>query len=300
MSANDVVKYYNVFDIIAYPRKDNCLCQSTSSYKVFEAMSMARPIIVSELDAWKEIIQDNVTGLYCQPDNEQNLLQKFVKLMDDQDLRNELGNNAREWVIKNREWKNMGGELRDIYDRILNNVKDDGSLEPEETQHEEMCDGCKQREKDCDENQEDHETKVFDGNEEKEEKESNIKEIVKVDKPKKSVKFSEETKKESVDDKINRIQNQPILKSHENAEPPVDDTEDNNEDKEEIEVIDDIKVIEEDDGYDEDLILDEDSIREQQEDSQNKKWKKDYDKVVKSLDEKNEKKNVPNIVVTSS
>jgi len=120
MNANDVVKYYNVFDIVAYPRKDNCLCQSTSSYKVFEAMSMAKPIIVSDLLAWKEIIQKDVTGLYCQPDSVDGLLKSFVELIQNPTLRSNLGNSARKWVIENREWSKIGNDLRSMYTHLLN------------------------------------------------------------------------------------------------------------------------------------------------------------------------------------
>ena len=119
MNHQDVIKYYNMFDIVAYPRKECDLCMTTSSYKVFEAMSMGLPIIVSQLEAWNEIIDDNINGLYCEPDNIEDLLQKIMLLIEDEELRKTLGNNAREWVIKNREWKNTGEELMKFYDEML-------------------------------------------------------------------------------------------------------------------------------------------------------------------------------------
>ena len=116
---NEVIKYYNMFDIIVYPRKNCDLCQSTSSYKVFEAMSMGIPVIVSRLAAWEEIIEDGVNGLYCEPDDTEDLLQKIKLLIEDNELRKKISENTREWVVSQRDWKIMGQRMRDIYDELL-------------------------------------------------------------------------------------------------------------------------------------------------------------------------------------
>jgi len=116
----ETIKYYNMFDIVAYPRKDCALCRSTSSYKVFEAMAMCKPVIVSELDAWKEILIDGETGLYCKPDDVDDLFKKLKLLISDSELRNKLGKNARQWVIENREWSSIGAQLRNIYFDLIN------------------------------------------------------------------------------------------------------------------------------------------------------------------------------------
>ena len=114
----DVLKYYNAMDIIAFPRKNNQLCRSTSSYKIFETMACCKPIIVSDLEACKEIIKDNETGLYCKPDNVEDLKDKIKLLIDNKELREKLGASARQWVIENREWSASGKQLREIYDNM--------------------------------------------------------------------------------------------------------------------------------------------------------------------------------------
>lgn len=116
---DETIAYYSAFDIIAYPRKNNLLCNTTSSYKVFEAMSMMKPIIVSDLNAWREIITNNETGLICEADNKQSLYEKCKLLIRDKSLCTALGTNAREWIINNREWSSNGNQLRDIYDSLL-------------------------------------------------------------------------------------------------------------------------------------------------------------------------------------
>ena len=115
----NIIKYYGIIDIVVYPRKKYDLCISTSSYKILESMSMEKPIIVSDLKAYNEIIIDGENGLYCKPDNPDDLLQKIKMLIDDKQLRTKLGKNAREWVIQNREWSDMANNVKQIYDDLL-------------------------------------------------------------------------------------------------------------------------------------------------------------------------------------
>lgn len=115
----NVIKYYNIFDLVIYPRKRCELCNTTPSYKILEAMSMEKPIIASELNATKEIIIDEFNGLLCKPDNIEDLLQKINLLIQNPELRNKLGKNAREWVNNNREWTKIGTELITLYDSLL-------------------------------------------------------------------------------------------------------------------------------------------------------------------------------------
>lgn len=83
-------------------------------------MACEKPIIVSDLDAYKEIIVEGKTGLYCIPDSVPDLLNKIKLLIDNKELRSELGKNARDWVIANREWSSNGQKLREIYDGLIN------------------------------------------------------------------------------------------------------------------------------------------------------------------------------------
>lgn len=116
----DVIQYYNMIDIIAYPRKSKFdLCKSTSSYKLFEAMAMEKPIVVSNLEAYNECIIDGENGLYCESDNVDDLSDKLTTLIENKELRTSLGKNAREWVVQNREWSTISQNLIDIYNNLF-------------------------------------------------------------------------------------------------------------------------------------------------------------------------------------
>lgn len=115
MIHSKVVDYYNIIDIVVYPKKKCDLCNSTSGNKILEAMSMKKPIIVSDLDSFKEVVNDQENGVLCEPDNVNQLTEKIKLLIQDEELRNNLGNNAREWAINNRQWGTITDKLKNIY-----------------------------------------------------------------------------------------------------------------------------------------------------------------------------------------
>lgn len=114
----DVIKYYDLFDIVCYPRKNERVCNTTSSSKLMEAMSMEKPLIVSDLSAYRDILEENKTCLFMKPDDTDDLTDKILRLYNDIDLRLELGRNAREWILENRNWKVLGERVRDIYSTL--------------------------------------------------------------------------------------------------------------------------------------------------------------------------------------
>lgn len=119
MDHEDAIQYYNVIDIIAYPAKKTELRNKICSYKLLEAMSMEKPIIVPDLESYHECIKDQETGLFFEPENVDDLSTKIISLIENKDLRIKLGENARKWVIENREWSEICQNMIDIYDTLL-------------------------------------------------------------------------------------------------------------------------------------------------------------------------------------
>lgn len=119
LSHSDSIKYYNMMDIIVYPRKDLDVCRSTSSSKLFEAMAMKKALLVSDLPAYREVIVDNVNGMLCKPEDLNDLIDKLSRLICEDKLRYNMGNNAREYIIKHRGWSKMAEKLEDIYKKII-------------------------------------------------------------------------------------------------------------------------------------------------------------------------------------
>ncbi len=104
VSHDKVENYYSLIDIAPFPRKPWPVCEMVSPMKPLEALAMKKSVIVSSVDALKEMIIDNYTGLVFDKNNINDLADKLEILILDKELRNKLGSNGRKWVEKNRSW----------------------------------------------------------------------------------------------------------------------------------------------------------------------------------------------------
>ncbi len=60
------------------------------------AMFLGKPVIVSDTPGVRDIVDDGITGFVVPPDNAELLREKIIRLWKEPDLRNRLGNSARE------------------------------------------------------------------------------------------------------------------------------------------------------------------------------------------------------------
>jgi glycosyltransferase involved in cell wall biosynthesis len=117
---DQVEDYYSIVDIAPFPRKGIPVCEMVSPLKPFEAMSMEKAIISSNVAALAEFVFEGENGLLFEKDNVQDLAFKLEKLILDGDLREKLGKQAREWVVEKRDWKVITKKLSDVYSYISN------------------------------------------------------------------------------------------------------------------------------------------------------------------------------------
>jgi len=67
---------------------------------LIEAMAMKLPVISSDMTGISEIVEDGISGLLVPPKDDGTLLQAMIKLINDDTLRKELGENARRKIEK--------------------------------------------------------------------------------------------------------------------------------------------------------------------------------------------------------
>ena len=89
---------------------------------ILEAMSMGKAIVASNIFGLSEIIENNFNGLLVQPRNAKTLASKIITLLDDKALRNRLGRNARETVLKRFTWKSILNQLDEVYEEAIENI----------------------------------------------------------------------------------------------------------------------------------------------------------------------------------
>jgi len=100
-----VAQFYELIDIFVVSRPDAAVTRLVTPLKPFEAMAMKRAVVTSNLDALQEIVTDNETGLLFQAGNLSSLVETIKRLVTDEKLISSLGNNAYDWIIRNRTWE---------------------------------------------------------------------------------------------------------------------------------------------------------------------------------------------------
>lgn len=118
VSHDEVQRYYSLIDIAPLPRKGLRVCELVSPLKPFEAMGAGKVLITSSVEALAEIVKDGETGFVFEKDNMQDLADKLELTITNQDLRNEIGLNAHNWVKETHSWEVISQRVIDIYDKL--------------------------------------------------------------------------------------------------------------------------------------------------------------------------------------
>jgi glycosyltransferase involved in cell wall biosynthesis len=114
-----VAGHYAVLDAFVVPRRDERAARTVTPLKPYEALAMARPLVVADLPALTEIAAPDARGLAFAAGDAAALASALERLMDDPDLGRRIGNAGREWVARERSWAANGPRLRAVYDQVL-------------------------------------------------------------------------------------------------------------------------------------------------------------------------------------
>ena len=116
--AAKVRQFHALLDIFVVPRTPNRVCQLVTPLKPVEAMASGLCVVTSEVKALTEIVKHEVTGMQTVPQDPVSLADCLEHLIYSPDIRRKLGDNAREWVARDRTWAQNAARYRDAYARL--------------------------------------------------------------------------------------------------------------------------------------------------------------------------------------
>ena len=104
---SDIQDYLAICDILVSPHCPQIDGREFfgSPTKLFEYMAMGKAIVASNLGQIGKVLEDGKTAILVEPGNVDALVNGILKLAKDKNLREKLGKNAREKVVKNYTWK---------------------------------------------------------------------------------------------------------------------------------------------------------------------------------------------------
>lgn len=104
-------EYISASDIGLVVLPDIISARGRVTLKEFEYWACGVPAIVPRLPALEEVVEEGQTGIFYQPSNIDDLVQKILFLIENNDIRKRLGQNGLKMVREKYEWKTLADKI---------------------------------------------------------------------------------------------------------------------------------------------------------------------------------------------
>jgi len=114
--------YVNAFDVATAPYSKAINLQSgRSSLKILEYFACKKPVVASQTKVIPEIVDltERGLGIVVKPEDATALAKSIVRLLKDEQLRNEMGKEGRNYVERERSWKIVAQKTQVIIYTLL-------------------------------------------------------------------------------------------------------------------------------------------------------------------------------------
>lgn len=115
----DVNRYYDLINILAYPRHPMRLTELVTPLKPLEAMAQGQLFVASDVGGHKELIEHNKTGILFKAGDCNALTGALLRLLNDRQRWPELKANGRHFVESVRNWPNSVANYVAPYQRLI-------------------------------------------------------------------------------------------------------------------------------------------------------------------------------------
>jgi len=111
-------KYNNKFGVIPFLGVPNHI--NAQPNKMFEYMAYKLPIICSNFDLWKNIMETYSCGRIFNPEDPESIANVIDYLIDNPEERKKMGQNGYQAVTDKFNWKNEEKKMFSFYDKVIN------------------------------------------------------------------------------------------------------------------------------------------------------------------------------------
>lgn len=119
----DMPNYYSILDLFIMPRLRNKMTETVTPLKILEIMSCEIPILVSNVNGLTACIKHSETGfIFNLEEGLSSLINSIYEIQQTQRI-DEIGRNARSWVISNKSWEYAASQYMEAYKKTLINQK---------------------------------------------------------------------------------------------------------------------------------------------------------------------------------
>ena len=115
-----VPEYMNLSDVCVAPfirtRNES---MGLSPLKIYEYLACGTPVVASDIKGVGDLLESSNSGIPVIPDNPNELAKAIIKLLNDKQLREQMGKNGREMVVSNYSWENTAKKTMEVLESIL-------------------------------------------------------------------------------------------------------------------------------------------------------------------------------------
>ncbi len=116
---NDVQRYYNLIDVLAYPRHRMRLTDLVTPLKPLEAMAQGRMFVASDVGGHQELVRHGETGFLFEAGNANALASMLEHVLSHRELWPAIRTTARRFVETERTWQRSVSNYKAIYEGLL-------------------------------------------------------------------------------------------------------------------------------------------------------------------------------------
>jgi len=116
---DQVQRYYELIDVLAYPRHSMRLTELVTPLKPLEAMAQGRMFVASDVGGHRELIRDGETGYLFRAGDADALAQAIDRVLVERPQWDGMRARARRHVETERNWARSVARYQDVYQRVL-------------------------------------------------------------------------------------------------------------------------------------------------------------------------------------
>jgi PEP-CTERM/exosortase A-associated glycosyltransferase len=111
----EVARYYDLIDVLVYPRHSMRLTELVTPLKPLEAMAQGRVLVASDVGGHRELIRDGENGMLFRAGDAASLTRTLATLLGDRSRWEAMRKSARNYVETQRNWNASVNRYADIY-----------------------------------------------------------------------------------------------------------------------------------------------------------------------------------------
>jgi glycosyltransferase involved in cell wall biosynthesis len=85
-----------------------------SPLKMWEYLACGKPAIASDISGVNDLLEESNAGIVVPPENLEEFAKAIIKLLKNEKLREEMGKNGREYVVKNHSWELVAKRVAEV------------------------------------------------------------------------------------------------------------------------------------------------------------------------------------------